>query len=157
MGTEDMASIIRGICIRTNNGCQCPSAVHGEEQPAVKLSAIPFHRPVFQLSVLLETRELILILSPSILPVLTVHRSFLLLQVMPKTEFPSYSNYGPTSVDVAAPGDWILSTYPTALGYDYIKMKGTSMATPQVSGLAALLLSVNPSLSVRSDKTINPE
>lgn len=64
-----------------------------------------------------------------------------------KDGIPSYSNYGPTSVDVAAPGDWILSTYPTALGYDYIKMKGTSMATPQVSGLAALLLSVNPSLS----------
>ena len=64
-----------------------------------------------------------------------------------KDGIPSYSNYGPSSVDVAAPGDWILSTYPTALGYDYIKMKGTSMATPQVSGLAALLLSVNPSLS----------
>jgi subtilisin family serine protease len=60
---------------------------------------------------------------------------------------PSYSNYGSTSVDVAAPGDWILSTYPTALGYQYIKMKGTSMATPHVSGLAALLLSQNPSLS----------
>ncbi|PKL59381.1 MAG: hypothetical protein CVV33_08140, partial [Methanomicrobiales archaeon HGW-Methanomicrobiales-4] len=60
---------------------------------------------------------------------------------------PSYSNYGPTSVDVAAPGDWILSTYPTALGYQYIKMKGTSMAAPHVSGLAALLLSVNPGLT----------
>ena len=61
---------------------------------------------------------------------------------------PSYSNYGPASVDVAAPGDWILSTYPTALGYQYIKMKGTSMAAPHVSGLAALLLSVKPGLSV---------
>ncbi|MFH0968622.1 MAG: S8 family serine peptidase [Methanobacteriota archaeon] len=60
---------------------------------------------------------------------------------------PSYSNYGQTSVDVAAPGDWILSTYPTALGYQYIKMKGTSMAVPHVSGLAALLLSINPGLT----------
>ena len=60
---------------------------------------------------------------------------------------PAYSNYGQNSVDVAAPGDWILSTYPTSLGHQYIKMKGTSMATPHVSGLAALLLSKNPSLS----------
>lgn len=62
-------------------------------------------------------------------------------------KMPSYSNYGPTSVDVAAPGDAILSTYPTALGNQYMSMKGTSMATPHVSGLAALLLSINPGLS----------
>jgi subtilisin family serine protease len=60
---------------------------------------------------------------------------------------PSYSNYGAVSVDIAAPGDWILSSYPTALGYQYIKMKGTSMATPHVSGLAALLLSKKPDLT----------
>lgn len=60
---------------------------------------------------------------------------------------PSYSNYGPASVDVAAPGDGILSTYPTALGYQYVKMKGTSMAAPHVAGLAALLLSKNPGLT----------
>ncbi len=67
---------------------------------------------------------------------------------------PNYSNYGTSSVDVAAPGDWILSTYPTSLGYDYIKMKGTSMATPQVSGLAALILSVNPGLSADQIKQL---
>ncbi len=60
---------------------------------------------------------------------------------------PSFSNYGATTVDVAAPGDWIMSTYPTALGHEYVKMKGTSMATPHVAGLAALLLSKNPSLT----------
>ncbi|NLV27995.1 MAG: S8 family serine peptidase [Methanomicrobiales archaeon] len=60
---------------------------------------------------------------------------------------PSFSNYGVTTVDVAAPGDAIMSTYPSALGYQYVKMKGTSMATPHVAGLAALLLSKDPSLS----------
>ncbi|WP_373838292.1 S8 family serine peptidase [Methanospirillum sp.] len=64
-----------------------------------------------------------------------------------KDGIPSFSNYGATKVDVAAPGDWIMSTYPTALGHQYVKMKGTSMATPHVSGLAALLLSKNPSLT----------
>lgn len=53
----------------------------------------------------------------------------------------SFSNYGATTVDLAAPGQGILSTYPGG-GYEY--MNGTSMATPQVSGVAALLWSSSP-------------
>jgi subtilisin family serine protease len=64
-----------------------------------------------------------------------------------KDGIPAFSNYGATKVDVAAPGDWIMSTYPTSLGHQYVKMKGTSMATPFVSGLAALLLAKEPSLT----------
>ena len=60
---------------------------------------------------------------------------------------PSFSNYGATTVDVAAPGDWIMSTYPSSLGHSYVKMKGTSMAAPHVSGLAALLLAKDPTLT----------
>ncbi|PWR69760.1 peptidase S8/S53 subtilisin kexin sedolisin [Methanospirillum stamsii] len=66
---------------------------------------------------------------------------------------PSFSNYGASSVDLAAPGDWIMSTYPTALGHQYVKMKGTSMATPHVAGLAALLLSKDSSLTPSALKT----
>lgn len=50
----------------------------------------------------------------------------------------SFSNYGPTSVHLGAPGVNILSTI-TAGGYDFFS--GTSMATPHVSGAALLILS----------------
>src|SRR5205814_701735 len=53
----------------------------------------------------------------------------------------SFSDYGATTVDLAAPGEGILSTMPGG-GYGY--MSGTSMATPHVVGAIALYTSLHP-------------
>jgi PKD repeat protein len=63
----------------------------------------------------------------------------------------SFSNFGQNSVDLAAPGTNILSTY---LNGDYASFSGTSMATPHVSGVAALVKAKNPSLTSAQIKNI---
>lgn len=57
-----------------------------------------------------------------------------------------FSNFGANSVDIGAPGSSILSTYP---GDSYTYLSGTSMATPHVSGAAALLWAQYPNLTHR--------
>ena len=58
-----------------------------------------------------------------------------------------FSNYGHT-IDFAAPGDQIYSTAPLLFYHSgYAVADGTSMATPHVSGVAALIKSVHPELT----------
>ena len=52
----------------------------------------------------------------------------------------SFSNYGRESVDLAAPGSWIMSTVTSG---GYMVFSGTSMACPYVAGAAALMMSTS--------------
>lgn len=89
---------------------------------------------------------------------------------------PEGSNYGNNTVDIFAPGEWILSCYPEGCCDDtcqekkcdedackegakhhstgYHHMSGTSMATPFVTGVAALIMSVNPDIGAAEIKDL---
>lgn len=61
------------------------------------------------------------------------------------------SNYGTKTIDIAAPGSYILST---VAGDQYSYMTGTSMAAPMVSGVAAMLYSQYGDLTAPEAKNI---
>ncbi len=69
-----------------------------------------------------------------------------------RDELSGFSNYGSGSVDLAAPGEDILSTYHTSDSAT-TTLSGTSMAAPQVTGAVALLRAQFPSDTYR--QTIN--
>lgn len=68
----------------------------------------------------------------------------------------SFSNYGATTIDIGAPGSAIWSSVPASskgkLISSYASYSGTSMATPHVSGAAALYAAYHPSSSAAQIK-----
>ncbi|MFM7300288.1 MAG: S8 family serine peptidase, partial [Crocinitomicaceae bacterium] len=56
-----------------------------------------------------------------------------------------FSNYGKIQVDVFAPGFEIYNTVPQS---SYMNLQGTSMAAPMVAGMAAMLSSFYPTLTM---------
>ncbi|MBV9210925.1 MAG: S8 family serine peptidase [Acidobacteria bacterium] len=74
--------------------------------------------------------------QPNVISVASVDRN---------DQLSSFSNYGAKRVHIAAPGSEILSTW---LNNDFREASGTSMATPEVAGVAALILASNPDMTV---------
>lgn len=81
----------------------------------------------------------------------------LFLTIGASTRFPKeklaadFSNYGQKGVDVFAPGHDIYNAVPQSA---YKKLNGTSMAAPMVAGVAALLKSYYPSLTMNEIKDV---
>lgn len=63
----------------------------------------------------------------------------------------SFSNYGDSTVHIGAPGSDIASTYPSN---QYVLLSGTSMASPHIAGVAALIQSIDNNLTGVQIKTI---
>ncbi|MBN8837811.1 MAG: S8 family peptidase [Sphingobacteriia bacterium] len=72
------------------------------------------------------------------------------LHITPNSLAADFSNYGKQNVDVFAPGVKIYSTLPG--GNQYGNLQGTSMASPVVAGIAALIRSYYPSLTAQQVK-----
>src|SRR5271163_4854086 len=62
----------------------------------------------------------------------------------------TFSNFGDTDVWIAAPGEYVISTYP---GGTYASASGTSFSSPLVAGSANLLLTARPGLNQTSAAT----
>jgi hypothetical protein len=63
----------------------------------------------------------------------------------------TFSNFGQTSVDVFAPGSEIYNSVPQS---EYKELQGTSMACPMVAGVAAMLKSYFPEMTMKEIKDV---
>jgi len=137
-GSGWYSDIAAGIIYAADNGAQIINLSLGGEQPSDLLSsAVDYAHNHGALVIAATGNSGEAVLYPAAYdPVLAVSAT-------DENDLrPAFSNFGP-QVDLAAPGTNIYSTWYRT---NYLTKSGTSMATPHVSGAAALLWSLKPNL-----------
>lgn len=142
-GTD--SDVAAGVLYATQRGAAVISLSLGGESPSAVIdSAIDYARSMGALVVVAAGNESV---NNDIVPSYPANSEIDNVVSVAATDandaLAAFSNYGASTVDLAAPGKQILSTY---LADSHVFMSGTSMATPYVAGVAAMMKSVNPSL-----------
>lgn len=153
-GSGDLFSAVKAIDYAIDNGAHIISASFGANVPETGA------QPLIDAIKRAEEKNVIFVAAAgnegssndkkSIYPANTKASNMISVAASDRTDQkPSWSNYG-RNVHLAAPGVDILSTIPG--GYD--ELSGTSMATPLVAGLVALMKSLDINLSGAVSRSI---
>jgi thermitase len=145
-GSGDLFAAVKAIDYAVNNGAQIISASFGATVPT------PQAQPMIDAIIRAETKGVIFIAAAgnegnsndttNVYPANTNSANVISVAASDQDDQkPSWSNYG-RKVAIAAPGENILSTIPGG----YTNLSGTSMATPLVAGIVALMKSLDMSL-----------
>ena len=154
-GSGNLMSAVKAIDYAINNGAQVISASWGAEVQAAQM------KPVLEAIERANKKDIVFVAAAAnngssndikeVYPANAPSDNVISVSASQSDDNkPTWSNFGQATVSLAAPGANILSTLP---GNKYGNLSGTSMATPLVAALSALILSQAKDLNI----TLKPE
>ncbi len=151
-GTPALSAGIEAIAYAIDNGARVINASWGVDDAAAAPfldAAIAAAADAGVMFVTAAGNEPVNVDNSTIYPAASTLDNVITVGASTATDQPaSWSGYGATSVDIFAPGEYIISTVPGG----YAIYSGTSMAAPMVSGAAALLWAATPEATVAEVK-----
>jgi thermitase len=149
-GSGNLMSAVKAIDYAINNGAQVISASWGAEVQAAQM------KPVLEAIERANKKDIIFVAAAAnngssndikeVYPANAPSTNVISVSASQTNDSkPTWSNFGQATVSLAAPGANILSTLP---GNKYGNLSGTSMATPLVAALSALILSQAKNLNI---------